>query len=68
VVELRAGLRYKLTRAIDVGAGWTGIWVADVARPSSMINYEVPSMGILTEFNRQDVFIHGVSFTVTINR
>jgi len=68
VVELRAEARYKLTRAIDVGAGWTGMWIDNVARASNVINYEVPDMGLRTLFNRQNAFVHGVSFTVTVNR
>ena len=68
VVEVRAEFRYKLTRAVDVGAGWTGIWIDNVARASNMINYEVPDMGLRTLYNRQNAFAHGVSFTITVNR
>jgi hypothetical protein len=67
VVELRAQLRYQFTRAVSLGAGWTGIWMDGIARPSSMINYEVPDMGLRTEFNRQDVFTHGFNFNITVN-
>jgi len=68
VVEVRAEVRYKLTRAVDVGAGWTGIWIDNVARASNVINYEVPDMGLRTLYNRQNAFAHGVSFTITVNR
>jgi len=68
VVEIRAGVRYKLTRAVDIGAGWTGMWIDNVARASNLINYEVPNMGLRTLYNRQNVFVHGVGFTVTVNR
>jgi len=68
VVEVRAEVRYKLTRAVDVGAGWTGIWIDNVARASNVINYEVPDMGLRTLYNRQNAFAHGVGFTITVNR
>jgi len=66
--ELRAELRWQATRAVSLRAGWTGVWINNIARPSNMINYEVPLMGINTGFNRQDVFINGVTLGVDINR
>jgi hypothetical protein len=68
VVEVRAEARYKLTRCFDVGAGWTGIWIDNVARASNVINYEVPDMGLRTLYNRQNAFVHGLNFTITVNR
>jgi len=80
LVELRAELRYQLTRSISVRFGWTGFWVDGIARPSNMINYEiaVPNrrpnpvdyemMGILTENNQQSVFAQGFSIGLDVNR
>ena len=66
--ELRAELRFQVTRAISLRAGWTGIWVDGIARPSNMINYEVAYMGINGNGNRQDVFINGLTLGVDVNR
>jgi hypothetical protein len=68
LIELRTEVRYQLTRSIALRAGWTGIWMDGIARASNLINYEVPYMGLRTEFNEQDVFVHGPNFGITINR
>lgn len=71
VFELRAEARYQLTRAVSFRAGWTGIWMDGIARASNMVDYslyEEGVMGILTSQNRQDVFIHGLTIGVDVNR
>lgn len=68
-VELRAGLDFQWTKNIQLGVGWTGIWIDNVARASNMIDYTLGQssyMGILA--NDQDVFMNGVNFSVKINR
>ena len=67
-VELRTELKYQLTRSITFRAGWTGIWIDNLARASNLVNYEVAYMGLNTHFNRQDVFIHGLTLGVEVNR
>ncbi len=67
-VELRAEAWYQLTRAVSVRAGWTGLWMDNIARSSNMINYQVPGMGIRSQFNRQDVFVHGWNLGLIVNR
>ncbi len=66
--ELRAELRFQCTRSVSLRAGWTGVWMGGIARPSDMINYEVPAMGISAINNRQDVFVNGLTLGVDINR
>ena len=66
--ELRAELRFQVTRSISLRAGWTGIWIDGIARPSNMVNYEVAYMGINGDGNRQDVFINGLTIGVDVNR
>jgi len=61
-VELRAQVSYTVTKAIAL------TWQDGLARPSNMVNYQVPSMGILGDQNSQDVFIMGYTFGVEINR
>lgn len=71
-VELRIGLDWQLTKSVTIGAGWTGMWIDGIARASDMFNYEFGTdghnMGILTENNRQDVFMNGANFRIMINR
>jgi len=70
-VELRLDLEWQWTRYVSLGAGWSGMWMDGIARASNLINYEFGTsdmMGILTENNRQSVFMHGVNFRLTVNR
>ena len=66
--DVRLDLKYQLTRAVSLRAGWSGMWMDGIARASSLINYEVPTMGIQMGYNRQDIFIHGPSFGIEVNR
>jgi len=65
---VRFDFRYMITRAIDFHVGWTGIWMGGIARPSNMIDYSVPSMGINTANNRQNVLMNGLNLGFDINR
>ena len=68
VVGLRVEAWYQLTRAISLRAGWSGLWMDNVARASNMILYEVPDMGLLPQNNSQDVLLHGWNLGVVVNR
>jgi hypothetical protein len=65
--ELRLEGSYTVTRRVRLRAGWTGMFVANLARPSQMVQYTWPSMGIIAENNREDVFINGVHLGVEVN-
>ncbi|NLE37242.1 MAG: BBP7 family outer membrane beta-barrel protein [Pirellulaceae bacterium] len=70
-VELRLNLEWQWTRNISFGAGWTGLWMDNIARSSNLIDYQFGTsslMGILADNNRQDVFIHGANFRIQLNR
>lgn len=67
LVEVRANLGYQVTKALVVQVGWTGIWADGIARPSSMVDYALPAMGI-RDRNRQDIFIQGLNIGVVFNR
>ena len=67
--EIRAGLDFQWTQNIQLGVGWTGIWIDNVARASNMIDYTLGQssyMGILAD--KQDVFMNGVNFSIKVNR
>jgi Putative beta barrel porin-7 (BBP7) len=66
--EIRANASWNVFRSVALTVGWTGIVVNDIARPSKMINYVLPDMGIRTHSNRQVVFIEGLTLGVQINR
>lgn len=68
IVDLRLNMAYQLTRAVSLRVGWTGMYMDGIARASNMIRYQLPDMGIRTDQNRQDVFVHGVNFGVEVNR
>jgi len=70
IIELRAEAHMQLTNVISVKAGWTGIFVNNVARAADMIDYTVPTMGITRNLdgNLQNVFITGLNVSVEINR
>ncbi len=72
-VELRLDFRYQITRSVSFRAGWTGIFLDNMARASSMIDYTLnPNenfyMGILRDQNRQTVFMNGVTIGIDVNR
>jgi hypothetical protein len=68
VVELRLDAHYMVTRAINIRAGWTGIWMDGIARPSGMVEYQVPTMGLNTAANRQNLLMNGLTLGVEFNR
>jgi hypothetical protein len=68
LVELRAEVAYQITQAFSVKAGWNGMWVNNIARPANMIDYTLPTMGILESGNRQDVFVQGLNVGFEVNR
>ena len=70
-IELRLNFEWQWTRHISFGAGWSGLWMDNIARSSNLIDYRFGTsslMGILAENNRQDVFIQGANFRIQLNR
>lgn len=65
--ELRVNLKYKVTDKLALNVGWTGFWIDGIARASNIIRYDLPDMGITTTYNRQDVFMNGVTAGVEFN-
>lgn len=68
LVELRVELRYLVTRAINLRVGWTGTWMDGIVRSPSVIEYSLPNMAINMAHNREDLFMHGLTFGVDLNR
>lgn len=66
--EMRVGASWNVFRSVALNLGWTGIITNGIARPSKMVNYVLPDLGIRTHSNRQDVFIQGLTLGVQINK
>jgi hypothetical protein len=69
IVELRLQGQMQLTNLISVKAGWTAMWISNVARASDMVEYTLPNMGITNadDANRQNVFVNGLTLGVELN-
>ncbi|MBN1911070.1 MAG: BBP7 family outer membrane beta-barrel protein [Pirellulales bacterium] len=70
-VELRLMAEWQWTKNVSFGAGWNGMWLDNIARASSMIDYKLDTasaMGIIMRNNRQDIFVNGFVFKLNINR
>lgn len=73
MLEVGVKFNFSLTRAVKLSAGWSGIYAANIARPAAMTDYTLDSassgvMGVLAEGNRSDVFMHGFTFGIILNR
>lgn len=69
--ELRVELKFQVTRAVYLKAGWTGMWMGGVARSVGLADYTLSTtsyMGINRHNAMQDIFIHGATFGVDVNR
>lgn len=68
VGELRFNMSYQLFRQVYLQAGWTGMYMDGLARPSQMIRYRLPDFGIDGSDNRDNLFTNGLDFGIVINR
>jgi hypothetical protein len=71
VVELRVEGKYQLTSRVAFKAGWNGMYVGELARPSRMVDYtlyQTHVLGILRNMNRDLCFLQGLGIGIEINR
>jgi hypothetical protein len=71
VVELRIEGKYMLTNRVSFKAGWNGMYIGQLARPSRMVDYTLHQtrvLGILTDKNRDLAFFQGLGIGIEINR
>lgn len=66
--ELRLNLKYQMFRSLYLQAGYTALFVNNIARSSKMNFYSLPSMGIVSENNKSDFLLHGFNLGIVINR
>jgi hypothetical protein len=72
-IEVRLDARYQITRSVSFRAGWTGLWLDNVARSSNMVDYTLNGvtgniMGILRNQNKDNVLLNGLTIGIDINR
>ena len=67
LVELGINGRYQITSKFYANVGWRGMFIDNIARPQTMVNYAFPTMGIIAGNNRQELFIHGLTLGVSFN-
>lgn len=69
--EVRADAKLHLTRGFNLTAGYTLVWLDNIARASDMIDYvwagSAP-LGIRTDQNKQSAFMNGLTFGLEFNR
>lgn len=68
IVELRVEAHMEITRVISLKAGWTGVWMDNIARASDMVNYTVPRFGINMDANSHSVLMQGLTLGIELNR
>ena len=67
--ELRFNLQYQVFNKASLNVGWTGLIVGGISRPSDIINYQLPNMGLLTHGeNKQTVLMQGLTLGFIFNR
>jgi hypothetical protein len=65
--EMRLETSYQLTKAVAFKVGFTGMYADGIGRASSMILYQLPTLGIAGD-NREDMFVTAFNFGVEVNR
>lgn len=71
VAEVRVEGKYMVTKNVAFRAGWNGMAIWELARPSHMVNYELATthvLGILPHQNHDRAFLQGIELGVEFNR
>lgn len=67
LTELRIDASYRMFRSLSLDVGFTYLYTDNIARPSNMVDYQLLTMGILTQNNRQDLQIFGVNAGISLS-
>ncbi|MCG8583192.1 MAG: BBP7 family outer membrane beta-barrel protein, partial [Pirellulales bacterium] len=65
--EFRANLSYQVSKAVNIRAGWTALYMDGIGRAVGVQTYTLPTLGLDATNNREDVFIQGLNFGIEIN-
>jgi hypothetical protein len=66
--EFRMNWSYQLTRAIAVRAGYSALYIGNLARASNMVDYILPNPQLIREDYHDDCFMQGINFGFEVNR
>jgi len=66
VGEIRFEAAYTVTRKVRIRAGWTGFYMASVARASNLVDWSIGRFGFLPN-NRSEIFTNGIHLGVEVN-
>ncbi len=64
--EINYGFGLQLTRSVTFSANWMGTIVGGVTRATNTVVYDLPNLGIRNK--QEEVFVHGVTVGIEINR
>lgn len=72
MAEIRFDIAYQLTRRCRARFGYTGMWISELARASTMVNYSgngtnVVPVGIAVNANAQDMWTQGFHLGFEVN-
>ncbi|MBI1901651.1 MAG: BBP7 family outer membrane beta-barrel protein [Planctomycetia bacterium] len=67
-VDAKYTLAYQLTSNFSVRVGGTALYIDGLARPTNMVNYSLPNVGILGDSNRDHLIAWGYLFGFDFNR
>ena len=65
--ELRLNLKYHLFRSLYLQAGYSALFVDNIARGAQMTRYSLPNMGLLEDQNRTTYLLHGLNLGLVFN-
>jgi hypothetical protein len=68
IAEATLQASYAITRQLSFDFGVRAMYLEGIGRPSSMVNYTFPTLGINTDNDHQRVFMAGGFFGVNLNR
>ena len=65
--EFRVNLSYQVSKAVNIRAGWTALYMDGVARAVGVQEYSLPTLGFDPTNNKEDLFAQGFNVGVEIN-
>ena len=68
VGELRVETALRVTKAISLKVGYTGLYAGNMARAANVVRYDLDTQFGLLPSDRQDIITNGVNFGIEINR
>jgi hypothetical protein len=64
--ELRIEGKYRISKAVALNVGYTGMFIDGIRRASTHIDYTLPNMGFVVG-DTESALINGVNFGLEVN-